>query len=76
MSIKNYFLLSANAQFWLGQARAYRTAAGWCYLRPQTVESFRSLMRSAAINAVKDAKWARQRAQTEARITAAFGGAK
>ena len=76
MSIKTYFLTNPGASYWVGQAKAYRTAASWVHLGPQPVKSFRGLMRMAAIYAAQDAKWARQRAQTEAKFAAALGGAK
>ena len=71
MTLRDYFRTNTSAQYWLGQAVAYRTAAGWVHLRPQTSDSFRSMMRQAAIYAAQDAKWARKTAQLNAKLEAA-----
>ena len=76
MKLRDFFHQNGNAAYWVGQAKAWRTASEWNTLPPRTVESFRFMMRNAALYAVQDAKYAMQRAKTEARIAAAFGGAK
>ena len=74
MTLRDYFRTNTSAQYWLGQAVAYRTAAGWVHLRPQTADSFRAMMRQAAVYAAQDAKWAMKTADLNARLMKAGYG--